>query len=111
MKELDIHYGMPTAEEAMARLELFLSTYKNKETCIKIIHGYGSSGKGGKIKEQCRALLEAKKQRGIIKEYLPGEAIHSFMGYVDVIEQYKKYLQGDKDYTRSNDGVTFVFFR
>ena len=42
-------------------------------SAVKLIHGYGSSGKGGKIRLEVRAYLERQKARGKIRDYIPGE--------------------------------------
>lgn len=56
--ELDLH-GFTVAEA----IELFVQYYNtrvdnNQYGCWKIIHGYGSSGKGGAIRVKFRALLD-----------------------------------------------------
>ena len=47
-------------------------------SAVKLIHGYGSSGKGGKIRLELRAYLERQKQRGKIRDYIPGERFSIF---------------------------------
>ncbi len=50
---VNIEKGMPTAKDAMLRLEQALRTARAKrEPAIKIIHGYGSSGRGGAIRRE-----------------------------------------------------------
>ena len=56
--ELDLH-GFTVAEA----IEQFVQHYNswvdgNRFECLKIIHGYGSSGKGGAIRVKLRALLD-----------------------------------------------------
>jgi hypothetical protein len=111
MREYDVHYGQPTVDVALSLLDNALRLYKSSEKCIKIIHGYGSSGAGGAIRVAVRRALSEKQSKGIIKAYIPGEALIQPMGFADLIHRYKDLLQGDVDAKRGNDGITFVFFR
>lgn len=73
-KEINIEEGMPTADEAMNYLKMSISFCKqNKIACLAIIHGYGSSGKGGKIRVKARQWLNAQAQNGTIKAVINGE--------------------------------------
>lgn len=58
---IDLHHL--TVNEALETFiikynEIYKSGYKGE---IELIHGYGSSGKGGKIKKEIRKLIEANK--------------------------------------------------
>lgn len=60
MLELDVH-GL-TVDEA---LRTFVASYNRRfrsgsRESIRVIHGYGSSGEGGKIQRQFRKYLESK---------------------------------------------------
>ena len=51
LKEVNIKSDMPTVAEAEKRLEAAISSGKKLGSgAVKIIHGYGSGGKGGKIR-------------------------------------------------------------
>jgi len=109
MKEFDIHHGLPTVESALSQLEIFIRISK-QEKVIKIIHGYGSSGKGGKIKTAFREECEKLKSRKITKDYIPGEASYQPMGFDELIRKYKPLISQDKDFKIGNEGITYLFF-
>ena len=74
MEEINIEYGMPTVAEAMPLLtERLRSLKKSGVKAVKIIHGYGSTGKGGRLRKATIKLLEESKTNGLIKEFVIGE--------------------------------------
>lgn len=109
--EFDVHADNPTVATSVLRLENFIKIARSKYPIIKIIHGYGSSGKGGAIRTAVRHKLEEYLDSRMIQAFIPGEAFTSLMGYADLIFRYKNELKGDVDYNRGNDGITFVMFR
>lgn len=60
MHELDLH-GL-TVDEALAAFVEFYNRLArgNSQVPLRIIHGYGSSEKGGKIRQRLRAFLEVE---------------------------------------------------
>lgn len=110
MKTFDIKSDMPFTEEARKRLTDIIRENRKKEKIIKIVHGYGSSGVGGKIKVTVHKSLKNKLMDNQIKAYIPGEALRSMMGFVDVIHKYKHLIKNDSDYKKCNDGITYVIF-
>lgn len=65
---------MPYTDQAIQRLTLEIrQSRKMGCTVLKIIHGYGSSGKGGKIRTESRRYLTRLKEHGEIVNFLPGE--------------------------------------
>lgn len=110
MITIDIKSDKPVVSVANARLLNNIRVYKN-EKVIKIIHGYGSSGVGGKIKQMVHETLDALKTTHQIQDYIPGEALFSFMGYADLIQKYKHLMIHDSDYKKANDGITYVFIK
>ena len=111
MKEFDIHHSMPSVEVAMHSLDMYISLSRSGNFVIKIIHGYGSSGRGGAIKLATRENLDKKQAQGMIKAYIPGEAISTPMGFDDLIRKYRNIIQNDSDFKKGNDGITYVFFK
>jgi len=111
MKIHDIKSSMPTVFVAMTMLENAIRFSKGKERIIKIIHGYGSTGKGGAIKTATLEFLHDKKQKGEILTFIPGEALWTPMGYDEDITKYKQLLQSDSDYKKGNDRITYVIFK
>ena len=49
------------------------SAKANRVKVLKLIHGYGSSGRGGAIRADVLAQLARKKRAGQIQEFVRGE--------------------------------------
>lgn len=100
---------MPTVATAKGLLSQSLRTARANGThLVKLIHGYGSTGKGGAIRAAVRRELEERKRQGQVRLYIPGEEFSPF--YEDARQAVCKYpeLAKDRDYTRLNHGITIV---
>ena len=105
--ELNIKEGMPLVSEAMDFLKSSIERCrKNKFRCILVIHGYGSSGKGGAIRDKARQWLKAQERNGKIKSVTSGEdfSIFNFKS----LELKNKYRESDPLLRVCNHGVTVV---
>jgi hypothetical protein len=70
----NLEAGLPTVEQALERLERDLREARACEAkVVRVIHGYGSSGRGGKIRDAVRRELGRKLARGEVKDVTPGE--------------------------------------
>ncbi len=108
MKVFDLKSDLPRADVAVLRLKNYVKMMKPTEKIIKVIHGYGSHGVGGKIRDAVRDTLEEMRSARQIKGYIPGEATTTLMGYDEEITRYKALLAGDSDFRKGNDGITYI---
>lgn len=108
-KIINLEAGMPTVEQARIRLVNELRTAKLTRTnVIKIIHGYGSSGKGGAIKTEVGRILLQKKREKQIRDYVRGEDFSPFTESARRVLAICPTLRKDADFSRGNDGITIV---
>ncbi len=78
---------------------------------LKVIHGYGSSGKGGALCIGLRKSFGLRKKEGAIKGFFPGEEFSVFNPAVlDMLEAVPS-LRGDPDLNATNEGVTLVWLK
>jgi hypothetical protein len=111
VKEVNIKSDMPTADDAIRRITYHLRTSKTLgEKALKIIHGYGSTGTGGKIRIEARRYLGEQKRKGFIRAYIPGEEFSIFNAAT--LDAFKSCpdLRRDPDLERHNNGITIVLF-
>ena len=67
-KEINLEEGIPTVDESMSYLKMSITLCKqNKIGCLAVIHGYGSSEKGGVIRTKARQWLNTQVRNGAIK--------------------------------------------
>ena len=108
IKSVNIKEDLPTAETAISRLRVELKQ-ASEQGCkaLKVIHGYGSSGKGGDIKREVHRFLMSCEG---ISSWFPGEDFSA--QYQDTLEVLRRYpfLESDKDFRRSTRGITMVIF-
>ena len=110
--EVNLELGRPSADEALRRLEHELAAKRHlRAKAMKIIHGYGSSGKGGRIRTASRKYLLAQQEKGRIAAVVPGERFTIFDETTRRALQQYPHLRQDRDLERENMGVTFVFIR
>ena len=103
---VNLEAGMPTVDMARTHLNMTLRSAKaNRVKVLKLIHGYGSSGKGGAIRADVLAQLAQKKRAGQIKEFVRGE---DFSPFDSAIIDACPSLSRDIDYSRANHGITMV---
>lgn len=106
---INLEQGMPTVEQARIKLEQALRSAKARHmTTLKVIHGYGSSGKGGAIKRDVQSVLAGKLRSGQIRGFVPGERFSPFDPAARALLDRCPELSRDKDYSRGNDGITIV---
>ena len=109
LREVNLELGMPYAADAVRRLTFEVHHSKSLGcTVLKIIHGYGSSGKGGKIRIAARERLDFLRRKGEIRDYIPGERFTIFDESTRKAFQACPELRKDRDLERSNNGVTFI---
>ena len=75
---------------------------------VKLIHGYGSSGAGGKIRIAVRRQLLDLLRQGQIKAFIPGESFSIFDETTRKGLTYCPALRKDPDLDRYNNGITVV---
>ena len=110
--KLDIKEYLPPTDVAIFYLEkeILLAKLEGVKV-IKVVHGYGSSGKGGSIKIAAREFLKKQKRLGKIKDYVPGEAWGSHkvkpMGLLEDAPELLLNLDGES----FNQGITIVILQ
>ncbi len=111
IKTVNLEQGMPTVAEARSRLTQELARARaNRTPVLKLIHGYGSSGKGGAIKQEVQRLLAEKKRQGQVYEFVPGDEFSPFSPAARRMLERCPLLSKDRDYAQCNQGVTIIVF-
>lgn len=106
---VNLEQGMPTVAAARQRLEQAIRTARARRTpVLKLVHGYGSSGKGGAIKRDVAQTLAGKLRAGEIRGFVAGEGFSPFDPAARKILDQCPELKNDRDYARGNDGITIV---
>lgn len=109
MKELNLEAGMPPVDTALRWLEAELhAARKMGRPGLKLIHGYGSSGTGGKIRTACRKYLREQLDAGRVRLVIRGEDFSIFSEETRRGFTLCAQLRGDRDLDRENRGVTIV---
>jgi hypothetical protein len=111
LKIVNIEAGMPTVEEA--RQVLLAEVKQAKDSglkALKIIHGYGSSGKGGALRGALRRSLLRRKKEGLVKRVIFGEKWSVFEEDARYAIEHCPDLKSDRDLNRSNEGITIAIF-
>lgn len=109
LKEVNIKSDMPTASDAVKRVTYNIRNGKSwGASAIKIIHGYGSTGKGGRIRIEVRRYLADQKRRGLIRDFIPGEDFSIFNESTRAAFDVCGDLRRDSDLERYNNGITIV---
>ena len=105
----NIEEYMPTVLEGIhfLRVELKLCK-KHGVKVMKVIHGYGSSGTGGRLRVGLREFLQKEKDAGRIKNFVPGEKFEIFNFECHSILDKCQELRKDHDLNRHNNGVTLI---
>ena len=109
MRILNLEQGRP---DRLTARRLLLSGLENARASghreVKLIHGYGSSGTGGRIRVEVRKYLGRLAARGEVKGFIPGEEFSIFQEETRRALLLCGELRRDRDLDRHNNGVTFV---
>ena len=105
----NIEENMPICMEAERLLyKKIMDIRKSRVRVLKIIHGYGSSGKGGELRYCLREYLTDLKRKGIIKFWIKGEEFsNSFPSGKKLISTFR-WIKSDSDYNRKNKGISLI---
>lgn len=110
--EVLIKAGMPTVAEARRRLDTELANARRSGVrVLKLIHGYGSSGVGGKLRGALRRSLAKEQASGRVGHVVAGEAWSIFDATSRALLDAYPELRQDADLERGNAGVTLVEVR
>lgn len=109
LRTVNLEQGMPTSDHAVKRLTYEIHNSKSLGfDVLKIIHGYGSSGTGGRIRIESRKYLDRQIPRKLIKLYVTGEDFSIFDENTRKLLGVCGELRKDHDLERHNNGVTFI---
>ncbi len=108
-RTVNLERGMPFVEPAMQHLQTVLrEARESKVQALTLIHGYGSSGKGGAIRKECRKTLDYMCCRGELNSFIPGEDFNRRNGPVkDLLKRYPD-LSENKNLNKNNPGITLI---
>lgn len=109
LREVDLERGMPPVDQALKQLTFELRRSRSLGyAAVKLIHGYGSTGKGGRIRLEARALLGRMAARGEVGQVVFGEDFSIFDPATREAFLRCPALRRDRDLERHNNGVTIV---
>jgi hypothetical protein len=109
LKIVNIESGMPTVDEARQLLLAEVKRAKqNGVKALKIIHGYGSTGKGGALRGALRTSLLRRKKEALVTRIIFGEKWSVFEDDARYAIECCPELRSDRDLNRSNEGITIA---
>jgi hypothetical protein len=112
IRSYNIEAGLPTLDDARRRvIEEIKRAKREKVRLLKVIHGYGSSGKGGALCVGLRKSFGLRKKEGVIKGVIAGEDFSIFNDAVLALLEAVPEMRGDPDLNATNEGVTIVWLK
>lgn len=98
-----------TVDYALKILEIEIENAKREGVvALKVLHGYGSHGKGGAIMLELRKILPMWKRQGLIVNYFGGDKWSLFDQESKEILNKDKSIYGDCDIDHGNPGITII---
>jgi hypothetical protein len=109
IETVNLERGLPTVDEARQRLRVELQRARERRApALKLIHGYGSTGVGGKLKDALRVSLKNLRNKGEIAAFVAGDRWTISEPLAREILDRCPALGRDSDLNRYNDGITIV---
>jgi hypothetical protein len=110
IRVINLEENRPTVDEMNRRLAIELKNARlARVTVLKLIHGYGSTGVGGKLRAAVRVTLEHAKKRGEIRDFVQGEKFRISNECAWAMLKLYPELKQDRDLGRENLGISMVF--
>lgn len=108
-KTVNLEQNLPTVAQALSRLQGELASGKEEKIRIlTLIHGYGSTGKGGAIRLEVRRTLDYLCSRGEIHTVIHGEDFTRRQGQTKHLLGRFPDLAYHPHLNQQNKGVTIV---
>jgi hypothetical protein len=112
VKTINVEADFPTLEEARRRVIQEIKRAKRERVRVmKIIHGYGSTGKGGTLCFGLRKSFTLRKKEGVIRDFVAGEHWSVFHSVTLSLIEAVPELRGDPDLNATNEGVTLLWIQ
>ena len=112
LRTFNVEAGLPSLEQARKLVIEEIRRAKGSGIMVlKVIHGYGSSGKGGALCRGLRKSFGLRKKEGAIRDFIPGEDFSIFDDRVLALLERVPELRGDPDLNETNEGVTVVWLK
>ena len=109
VRTIVVKEGMPSVEQARARLQTELRTARQSGVKIlKLIHGYGSSGVGGDLRIALQSTLRQMVQKHEIGDCIYGENWRTSDERAWAVLRRMPELKSDSDLGKGNKGITLV---
>jgi hypothetical protein len=110
MRTFNVELGYPALEDARKRVIAEIrNARKQGVRVLKIIHGYGSSGRGGTLCHGLRRSFTLRKREKVIRDFIPGERFSIFEPVVQELLEAVPEVRRDPDLQRANEGVTILW--
>jgi len=112
IRTINVEADMPTLDEARRSVIFEIRRAKKDGVrVLKVIHGYGSTGKGGRLCVGLRKSFGLRRKEGVIRDFIPGEDFGVFDDTTLKLLEEVPEVRGDSDLGRVNEGVTVVWLR
>ncbi len=112
LKTCNIEADFPSLDEARKLvIEEIRRAKREGVRVLKIIHGYGSSGKGGKLQFGLRKSFALRRKEQVIRDFIAGENFSIFQPTVLNLLEAVPELRGDPDLNATNEGVTILWLK
>jgi hypothetical protein len=109
IKVVNLEDGMPKVEEARLRMQRELALARSQRVvALKLIHGYGSTGTGGALRNELQKELRRAGTEGKITCFIAGEEwTISDENTWALLKKFPEWKQ-DSDMGRGNKGISIV---
>jgi hypothetical protein len=112
VRTFNVEADLPSLDEARRRvMDAIRNARRSGVRALKIIHGYGSTGKGGKLCIGLRKSFALRKKERVIKDFIPGEDFSIFDTRVLELLEVVPELRTDPALNATNEGVTIVWIK
>jgi len=109
--KINVETGLLACDEAVAKVltEIDVLSLSGEPCALKVIHGYGSKGVGGKIKQELFKTLKTLKNTNKIKDFINNEKFTQNSPVYKAFAPLYPQLILDEDLKNLNPGITIIF--
>lgn len=111
IQTLNIEKEALACDQAIATVlqEIEVLTLQNEIKVLKVIHGYGSSGTGGKIKKELSLCLQNLVRQNKVKYFVQNEKFTPLKKEYSYYTKLYPSLILESDLQNQNPGITLIF--